>query len=350
MTDKSRIVKFPDLAVIESEAAAWVARFDGGDVSADDFAKFQSWLNQSAKHREAVEECGRLWAEFDTVKQLSAAIEAGRVAGAGGERPAMKLVSRRWLAYAAGGSIAAALAAGFVYRSFDMPPPVMASYETTVGMQKNALLADGSTVTLNTNSRIDVTISRERRDVRLVRGEAYFEVTHADKRPFTVFAGKGLVRDIGTAFDVRLVESAVNVSVARGSVEISAAEGTKTSNAARPLAVLNAGQSVLFNRKIERSERISDADMNRRLAWRQGVLIYAGEPLAEVVADIRRYSSMEIDLDPNLRDRRIGGSFKISQIREVFTALESNFGIHSEWVSDRHVRISSTRGEPSRAK
>lgn len=349
MTDKPRIVKFPDLAVIEAEAAAWVARFDGGDVTAEDFAKFQIWLNQSTKHREAVEECGKLWAEFDTVKQLSAAIEAGRGASSRGRRP-MDLVSRRWLAYAAGGSIAAALVVGLVYRNFDVQPPFVASYETAVGTQKNASLPDGSTVTLNTNSRIDVTISRERRDVRLVRGEAYFEVTHDSKRPFTVLTGKGQVRDIGTAFDVRLLKGAVNVSVARGSVEISAAEGTASGDPVQHLAVVNAGQSVMFDRKIERSERFSDADMDRRLAWRQGVLIYAGEPLAEVVDDIGRYSRIEIELDPKLRSRRIGGSFKISQIREVFTALESNFGIHSEWVSDSHVRISSTHGDPTRTK
>jgi transmembrane sensor len=347
MTDKPKIVQFPDLTAIEAEAAAWVARFDGGDVSAEDFAKFQRWLNQSAKHREAVEGYGRLWAEFDSVKQLSIAIETGRSAAQEQQRTVAS-VSRRWFAYAVSGSIAAALAIVVVYRNVGIPRPFVASYETTIGSQKNAVLPDGSTVILNTNSRIDVTISGERRDVRLVRGEAYFEVAHDTKRPFTVLTGNGHVRDVGTAFDVRLLNSAVAVSVTQGSVELltAAAPG----NSSQRLGVVDAGRSVLFNRTIEKSEQISDADLNRRLAWRQGVLIYAGEPLADVMADIGRYSNIEIELDPRLNDRRIGGSFKISQIREVFTALESNFGIHSEWVSDKYVRLSSTRRELTPAK
>jgi len=352
MADKPKIVKFPEVAVIEAEAAAWVARFDGGNVSAEELAKFQSWSSKSALHRDAVEQYGKLWTDFDKMNQLTAALESGRDAIEQGAHPSAKPISRRWFAYVAGAGIAATLAAVVVYRGFEEPPPVVTSYETEVGGQKNALLPDGSAVTLNTNSRIDVRISRHSREVHLVRGEVYFEVTHDDQRPFTVFAGRGLVRDVGTAFDVRLMNGAVNVSVARGSVEISAItpKSGASGSAAQRLATVNAGQDVLFDRKIEHSERISDADLNRRLAWRQGVLIYAGEPLATVVADISRYSNIKVELDQRLRDRRVGGSFKVSQIREVFTALESNFGIHSEWVSDRQVRITSARDGSTRHK
>ncbi len=345
MNDGPKIAKFPDMAVIEAEAAAWVARFDGGDVSAEEYAKFQSWLNRSAAHRHAVGECGRLLAEFSNMKQLAAALEAGRKSSAQERRPVATLISRRWFTYAAGGSIAAVLMAAIFFRGLQEPPAVVQSYETAVGAQQNAVLPDGSTVVLNTNSRIDVRISRERRDVRLVRGEAYFEVVHDEKRPFTVAAGRGQVRDVGTAFEVQLLNSGVNVSVATGSVEISALhpEGGASGTAPQRLAVVSAGQNALFDRKIEHLERLSDADMNRRLAWRQGVLIYAGEPLATVVADISRYSNIKVELDPKLRDRRIGGSFKISQIRDVFSALEGNFGVHAEWVSDRQVRITSAQ-------
>ncbi len=346
MTDEPKIAKFPNIAAIEAEAAAWVARFDGGDVSAEEYAKFQSWLNQSAVHRHAVGEYGRLLAEFSNMKQLAAALEAGRKASAQDRRPVATLMSRRWLAYAAGGSLAAVLAAAIVFRGLQEPPPIVQSYETAIGAQKNAVLPDGSTVVLNTNTRIDVKIFRKRREVRLVRGEAYFEVVHDEKRPFTVVAGRGQVRDIGTAFEVQLLNSSVSVSVATGSVEISALlpEGDTSGTVPQRLAIVNAGQNALFDRKIERLERLSDADMNRRLAWRQGVLIYAGEPLATVVTDISRYSTLTIELDPKLRDRRVGGSFKISQIRDVFSALESNFGIRAEWISDRQVRITSRHG------
>ena len=76
MTDKGRILAFPDAAAVEAEAAAWVARFDAGDVSARDQAAFQEWLNRSTLHREAIAAYGSLWAEFDALRSLTGADEA----------------------------------------------------------------------------------------------------------------------------------------------------------------------------------------------------------------------------------------------------------------------------------
>src|ERR1700754_219353 len=70
MADKGRILVFPDMAAVEAEAAAWVARFDAGEVSARDQASFQEWLNRSALHREAIAAYGNLWSEFDTLGSL----------------------------------------------------------------------------------------------------------------------------------------------------------------------------------------------------------------------------------------------------------------------------------------
>ena len=82
MTDKGKILAFPDAAAVEAEAAGWVARFDAGDVSAKDQAAFQAWLNRSALHREAIAEYGNLWSEFDALRLLTDTDEAGREASA----------------------------------------------------------------------------------------------------------------------------------------------------------------------------------------------------------------------------------------------------------------------------
>jgi ferric-dicitrate binding protein FerR (iron transport regulator) len=82
-----KILAFPDMAALDAEAAAWVARFDAGDVSAKDQAAFQAWLNRSALHREAIAEYGSFWSEFDKLGQLTASIgaepEFGTTPGAG---------------------------------------------------------------------------------------------------------------------------------------------------------------------------------------------------------------------------------------------------------------------------
>jgi transmembrane sensor len=232
-------------------------------------------------------------------------------------------------------------------------PSLRQSFATAIGAQKKFTLADGSAVTLNTNSRIDVEILGDRRDVHLVRGEAFFDVVHDKTRPFTVYANQYVVRDIGTAFAVHLLEKGlVNVRVTKGSVEIAARtrEG-KVADGAKSLGVIVAGHDVVFGQKIERAAVVSDAELGRKLAWRQGQLIYSGQPLAEVLADISRYSDIQIELaDPALGNLPVGGAFSVNQTDAIFAALENNFGVHAEWIDARHVRLTSAGDKDSSGK
>ena len=352
-----KILAFPDMAALDAEAAAWVARFDAGDVSAKDQAAFQAWLNCSALHREAVAEYGNFWSEFDQLGQLTDSIGAERE---------FNTQAKRWAVFSGGLAACAAavvvmVVAGGVLRQKipDRPsvqqfhvsrPSGPQSYATAIGAQKRITLADGSVVTLNTNSRIDVEIRGHSRDIHLVRGEAYFEVVHDKTRPFTVYANQYVVRDIGTAFAVHLLDKClVNVRVTKGSVEIAAPrrEG-KVSDGTKSLGVVVAGHDVVFGQKIERAAVVSDAELGRKLAWRQGQLIYSGQPLAEVLADISRYSDIQIELaDPALRDLPVGGSFSANQTDAILAALENNFGIHAEWIDARHVRLTSVSDKDS---
>jgi transmembrane sensor len=358
MTDKGRILAFPDTAAVEAEAAAWVARFDAGDVSAKDQAAFQEWLNRSALHREAIAAYGSLWSEFDALRLLTGTGEAEQNAGARDNPPAMLERATPWLAACAAAVIAVAGGTLFFHskpqetakaESHPTPalfqPPAHLSYETAVGGKKRITLADGSSVILNTNSRLDVDFSAKCRDVHLRRGEAYFEVVHNKTRPFTVYANNYVVRDIGTAFDVHLSKTGlVEVGVTKGSVEVTPASSTHDFDAAKSLGVIMAGHDIVLGQKIERAEALPSADMGRKLAWRQGQLIYTGQPLGEVLADISRYSNIKIELaDPALENLPVGGAFRTDQIEAIFAALENNFGVHAEWIDPQHVRFTSGR-------
>ena len=362
MADKSGILTFPDTAAIEAEAAAWVARFDGDGVSAKDQAAFQEWLNRSALHRKAIEEYGNLWSEFDALKPLTDAGEAGRKASVRDNHPAMLEGARPWLAACAAAVIVVVGGAVFFHpkpqdsAKADSHPlarlsssPARLFYETAVGGHRRITLADGSSVLLNTNSRLDVDFSGKCRDVHLMRGEAYFEVVHNKTRPFTVYANNYVVRDIGTAFDVHLSKTGVvEVGVTKGSVEVRPANGAHAFGAGKSLGVVVAGHDIVLGRKVERAELVSSADMGRKLAWRQGELIYTGQPLGEVLADISRYSDIKIELaDPALENLPVGGAFRIDQIEAIFAALQNNFGVHAEWIDPQHVRFTSAREQPS---
>jgi transmembrane sensor len=364
MSNNGKILAFPDMAALDAEAAAWVARFDAGDVSAKDQAEFQAWLSRSALHREAIAEYGNFWSEFDTLGQLTKPVAAEGQTGTQAARQSSG--TQYWLA-ACAASILVMLAAGLslpqqiptrprvAAARLQVPdrPPSRQSYATAIGGQKKFALADGSVVTLNTNSQIDVELLGDRRDVHLVRGEAYFDVVHDDKRPFIVHANQYVVRDIGTAFAVHLTDKGrVDVRVTKGRVEIAAlANEGQDSSRAKSLGILSAGQDVLFGQKIERAEVVSEAELSRKLAWRQGQLIYSGQPLAEVLDDISRYSDIQIELaDPALRDLPVGGAFSVNQTDAIFAALENNFGVHAEWLDARHVRLTSTGDKDASGK
>lgn len=350
MTDKGKILPFPDTAAIDAEAAAWVACFDRGEVSARDQAAFQEWLHRSALHREAIAEYGDLWSEFDTLRLLTDTREAGPATRVRATHTALLTGMRPWLAACAAVVIAVAGGAAFFHpkplqiAKAQITPPARYSYETPVGGHKRIILADGSLVILNTNSLLNVNFSGKCRDVHLIRGEAFFEVVHDQARPFTVYANNYVVRDIGTAFDVHLSNAGlVDVGVTRGSVEVAPVQRTYGhSNVGKSLGVIAAGHHIVLGQKVEVAQPISSAVMGRKLAWRQGELIYTGQPLAEVLADVSRYSDLKIELaDPALENLPVGGAFRTDQIGAIFAALQENFGLHAEWIDPEHVRLSA---------
>ena len=131
----------------------------------------------------------------------------------------------------------------------------------------------------------------------------------------------------------------------QGSVEVKPANAAV--GAVKGLGILEAGQNIVLGEKVERAETVSSADMGRKLAWRQGDLIYTGQPLKEVLADVSRYSDIKIELaDPVLENLPVGGAFRTDQIGAIFAALENNFGVHAEWIDPQHERFTASGDKP----
>src|SRR6202012_1272555 len=156
----------------------------------------------------------------------------------------------------------------FTKRSGQQATPLF--YETAIGRQKKITLADGSSVVLNTDSRMEVNFSGNRREVHLMRGEAYFDVVHDETRPFTVYANSYVVRDIGTAFDVHMSRGdVVEVNVTKGVVEFTPMTGAPVLDVAKKPRLITAGQNIVLSQHAEHQDAESGADMQRKLAWLQ---------------------------------------------------------------------------------
>jgi transmembrane sensor len=187
--------------------------------------------------------------------------------------------------------------------------------ETAVGEQRRIPLADGSRLDLAPGSLISTHFTLTRREVRLERGQAFFEVAHSAVRPFTVHAGNLTVTAVGTAFDVQIGTSNSAVTVGEGSVTV--APGAQGIGAVRA----GAGQRVTFSPSVR---GLSIVNVNPKVAgaWRGGTLLFMGEPLEDVINAINRYTLPHIVVAPAFQQARFTGTVSPLNIREWLNALE----------------------------
>ena len=278
---------------IDARAAEWALLVNGGDLDSSQAQYLEAWLASDPRHRGAFL---RAQAGLRLVDRLGPGLAATAPLLASKTR---QPPSRRVMMIGCGGAIAAGLAA--------LATPVLLRgerFRTGLGEIRRVPLQDGSTATINTASIVDVRLGRHRRDIDVVRGEAWFNV-HPDRaRPFLVRAGDIRVQAVGTAFSVRPVEGAVDVIVTEGVVE--------AWNVRRPEARtrIRAGAAAVLQDAAPASapSPLQTAELERRLAWRDGLIILNGQTLAEAAAEFNRYNTRRIEIGDlaNSRTKLVG--------------------------------------------
>lgn len=351
MTKSDNIVPLPDMREVEAEAARWVARFEDGAISPSDEPAFQAWCRQSEAHREAYIRLAGLWGAFDRVAELKDYAVAAAVSEAS-RSPLSALLSRRNALTGLAASVAAVAGAGAVYYIVKAKSAEFGgTFDTALGQQRDVALPDGSLIELNTNSRVEVKFDGARRRIRLLQGEAFFNVAPNKKRPFSVFAGGGVVTAVGTAFAVRLeTNKRIDVLVSEGRVAL-AGENMQTGAAFGAGAVgtanktpveIDAGQNAIFEDDVKRIERVNGAALERKLMWRSGMLAYDGEPLSEVVADVSRYAPVHIEIEGEALQRMpVAGFFRVGEVDMMLEGLAELADIEVTRVSPTEIRLSA---------
>jgi transmembrane sensor len=273
------------------EAASWVVRLQADDVSEDDALAFDAWLAAAPAHARVYDAVTGACREFAT---NSEAVREGLRA----RRPARP---RLGPLYAAAGALAATVAVVALVVPA-MAPPKTEVYATRTGEHRSVTLADGSRVDLNGATRLRVTLRREDRQVVLDQGQAVFDVAADKRRPFLIAAGDRMVRVVGTQFDVRRRAGRVSVTVTRGTVEV-APNGQGSGQAFR----LHPGQR-LEHQEGATLAKVGAAAPDQALGWRSGRLVYRGQPLSDVVADLNAEFATPIRIaDPALAATPISG-------------------------------------------
>jgi transmembrane sensor len=323
----SDIVKLKTQTQIDNEAALWTWRLDAGELPQAEQRQLEAWLREDARHRVAFKEVQRTWHLLDRL-----APPAREEWSAAPERSGWRSAPRRWYRPAAAAA-AAVLAAAIATGLWVSRRPGWQVLSTAIGQERHVRLADGSRLTLNTNTRLEVRFTRARREVYLRRGEAHFDVVHDPSRPFLVHAGSALIRDIGTQFEVRLrSDRDVDVLVDEGRVEVqgppTAGQGTARSVARGETAgwarSLCAGERLIVAGPRLTVLTVSPRQLADALAWRQGALVFTSEPLSRAIAEVRRYTDARIVLQgPQVASLRVSGRFRTNDVPGFLEALQA---------------------------
>ncbi|MEJ1969098.1 MAG: FecR domain-containing protein [Rhizomicrobium sp.] len=314
MSDEGEI---PDIDSVRlAEAAAW--RMHLAEIDAETTADFEAWLTEPG--------CTEAWARvapcWDYFGEQASAPELvrARQAALGDARraSAQRRSPREWRSLI--GGIAAVLVLGMIawgaVRWLQSPD----DYATAFGERRVLTLADGSRVSLDSNSEVTVRYSKNARELQLLRGQARFDVAHDVERPFSVLAGEQKVIATGTAFNIDVGGSKVVVTLIEGHVvvldENRMADPTVASAAPSPRRrsiELKAGQQLAA--LPEKPPEIARANIQRVTAWTTGQLMFDNEPLSAVVARINRYTGTPIVIDdPKVAALRISGVFNTGDI------------------------------------
>ncbi|MEO6376682.1 MAG: FecR domain-containing protein [Caulobacteraceae bacterium] len=334
-------------------ASFWDARLRSPLCSDEDRAAFTTWRNADPANAAAFQ---HLQAGIDALHEAYSASAELRSFRDAAIRAGQRLQRRR-LAVAASivlvGSVSvAAWRLGLPSALFKHAPPPVAEaapsiFETAVGVRSSVVLPDGSKVTLNTRSRIEASFTGEKRSIKLLSGEALFEVAKDKARPFEVVVGGRRIVAVGTAFDVRLDSKRVELTMIEGRVGVASV----ASPAPRPDGTsglqVAAGQRLIADLRSD-SVWTEKVDPEAVGLWRQGKVEFANTPLADAVAEMNRYSSIAIVVeDQSLAALPISGMFFTAKPENFITALSTYFPIQAE-TGDHRIVLRRRAQEPGR--
>ncbi len=315
----------PVQTTISNEAIEWFSKLHSGQATPEDRGRFEAWRKLSPRHAKAYADVEKFWALLDEpARRVFEQEEVQARLKAGVDPPVLRAASpfagkpvRRAFA---GLSLAAAVAMVLWL------PGILrfwtSDYHTRWGERRDFTLEDGSHITLNTHSALSVEFTPEQRVIKLLEGEAYFQVTHNPARPFIVATAHGVAQVTGTAFNVYEQDERMTVTVSEGRVRVYA-EGAENQAVELTAGLQATGDSDGIGPVLR-------VDARQATAWREGLLVFDLQPLSAVVDELNRYFPGQLMIaDPRIRQRIVSGAFDLTQPRDILTAIEKTLGLSS---------------------
>jgi transmembrane sensor len=310
-----------------AQAAAWMAIRRSGDMTELQAREFSAWLEVDPAHRAAFNELLLIWDEAGEIRE-DPTILALR------ERNLRTFNAPARMRFAAG-AMAASIAA-IVFGGWSLfgdlpvaPSPATRGIEeprqdeeqvlrTGVGQTTTAVLRDGSTVILDSDTLLLTRETRDRRSIHLERGGAYFQVAKDPRRPFVVEAAGKTITALGTAFEARVNAGKLDVTLVEGKVKVAAKKGQVWQG--QQTMDMTAGWRLTA--PDEKKWSLAKVDTKKELSWLSGRMSFFNDPLVEAVAKVNRYSDKQIIVDPSIAQEPIVGVFESGDTDRFVRGME----------------------------
>jgi transmembrane sensor len=332
---------------LKREAVAWHVRLGAPDATGEDWSAFTDWLEVNPEGGEFYDEVEKLSRELSTSQSTiltvgddpdpSASVGIPDVSNVTVLKQRRTASPQVWSWLAAAAAIAIAFMMLPVLRDSLSAPStdVWRAYSAPSGDRKTVVLADGSSVTLNSGATISVALTANERLVKMDGSEAFFDVTHDVDRPFIVQSADAEVRVLGTQFNVLSTEGRLEVGVKEGRVQVSFEDSEEAG------FILPPGKELI---RIDQGKaEVADIDVSTAFAWTQGSLIYDDAPLAEIIMDVNRNFERRIvladDVDGTMT---FSGVLALSSENDVLNALVAFLPLEAE-IDEQQVTLHARR-------
>lgn len=318
------------------QAEAWVQRLQSSDLSAQERTAFERWRDESPEHELAYERATYLFARAADLRTDPRWRELAQSAR---QRTAKAAHRRRTLRWSLATAAVLILAVTFGWWAWNPAEPQQ-RLATALGERNTFTLSDGSNVVLDTDSVVRVQYSRKQRDVILERGRAQFSVAKGPQRPFVVQVENGVVRAVGTEFQVRRDDRSVLVTLLEGAITVNA-PSTSHGDPMRS-ETLTAGEQLRFDG--DRLWARSTIDVAAARCWTRGELVFVNRPLAELIDEMNRYTATKLHLgDPSIGALPVSGAFYDNDQESLIRALEVGWSLRAERVSPTQIVLHRRR-------
>ncbi|GAA6153937.1 FecR family protein [Pseudoteredinibacter isoporae] len=306
------------------QAAYWIVRLRSDRCALSDKQRFSDWLETDPQHAEAFDQVLDTW-------------QASAFASNPVERQTKQTTNAFSWQYLGAAAATVLMAAAVIFWQANPGNVYENSFSTARGEFAEIELPDGSSIELNTNSKLDVYFDDDSREISLHQGEAYFDINSDNERPLSVDLGDAEVNVIGTEFNIHKKDDSSHIVVTEGRIRVS--EKTGHEQIAGSKALVSEGQQVNVFKRTGLG-LVMPKQNSQTVNWRNKTLVFQETKLQQALEELNRYLIEPVDTsDESLRYSLVSGTFSLEEPDTTLAALIETFAIQQELTENGKTRL-----------